>query len=91
MKSDLGTMSKEQLRQYVIGHPNDKEAFYLYVDALKSGSASQGYPSSLSPEEIERVVVAYVGQNQAKQRFSAIESKFDAIACQVLRAYFTEL
>jgi hypothetical protein len=50
----------------VIGHPNDKEAFYLYVDALKSGSSGQSYPSSLSPEEIEQAVVAYVGQNQAK-------------------------
>jgi hypothetical protein len=66
VKSDLSTMSKEQLREYVIGHPNDKEAFYLYVDALKSSSASQSYPSSLSPEEIEQAVVAYVGQNQAK-------------------------
>jgi hypothetical protein len=66
VKSDLSTMSKEQLREYVIGHPNDKEAFYLYVDALKSGSSGQSYPSSLSPEEIEQAVVAYVGQNQAK-------------------------
>jgi hypothetical protein len=60
------------LREYVIGHPNDKEAFYLYVDALKSGSASQSYPSSLSPEEIEQAVVAYVGPNQAKEKFSAL-------------------
>lgn len=66
MESDLGTMSKEKLREYVIGHPNDKEAFYLYVDALKSSSSGQSYPSSLSPEEIEQAVVAYVGQNQAK-------------------------
>ena len=66
MKSDLSTMSKEQLREYVISHANDQEAFYLYVDTLKSGSASQSYPSSLSPEEIEQAVVAHVGQNQAK-------------------------
>lgn len=66
VKSDLSTMSKEQLREYVISHSNDQEAFYLYVDTLKSGSASQSYPSSLCPEEIEQAVVAYVGQNQAK-------------------------
>jgi hypothetical protein len=66
MKSDLGTMSKEQLREYVIGHPSDKEAVYLYVDALKSSSSGQSYPSSLSPEEIEQAVMEYVGQNQAK-------------------------
>jgi hypothetical protein len=50
----------------VIGHSNDKEAFYLYVGALKSSSSGQSYPSSLSPEEIEQAVMAYVGQNQAK-------------------------
>jgi hypothetical protein len=66
MEPDLGTMSKEQLREYVIGHPSDKEAFYLYVDALKSSSSGQSYPSSLSPEEIEQAVMEYVGQNQAK-------------------------
>ncbi len=66
MKSDLGTMSKDQLREYVISHPNDKEAFYLYVDALKSGSSGQNYPSSLSPEEIEQAIKIYVDQKQAK-------------------------
>jgi len=64
MKSDLSAMSKEELREYVIGHPNDKEAFYIYVDFLKSGSSTQSYPSSLSPEEIEQAVAAYVGQKQ---------------------------
>lgn len=66
MKFDLSTMSKEQLRKYVISHPNDREAFHVYVDVLKSSSSSQSYPSSLSPEEIEQVVMAYVGSNQAK-------------------------
>lgn len=50
MKSNLSTMSKEQLREYVISHPNDKEAFHFYIDALKSSSSVQSYPSSLSPE-----------------------------------------
>ena len=66
MNSDLSTISKKQLREYVIGHPNDKEAFCLYVDALKSSSYGQSYPSTLSPEEIEQAIMAYVGQNQAK-------------------------
>ena len=30
MNSNLSMMSKEQLREYVIHHPNDKEAFYFY-------------------------------------------------------------
>jgi hypothetical protein len=66
MNSDLSTISKKQLREYVIGHPNDKESFCLYVDALKSSSSGQSYPSTLSPEEIEQAIMAYVGQNQAK-------------------------
>jgi len=67
MNSNLATMSKEQLREYVVQHPNDKEAFYFYVDSLKSSSSSsQVYTSSLSPEEIDRVINTYVGQKQAK-------------------------
>ncbi len=62
MNSNLSMMSKEQLREYVIQHPNDKEAFYFYVDSLKSGSSTQTYPSSLSPEEIDKVINAYVEQ-----------------------------
>jgi hypothetical protein len=33
---------------------------------LKSSSSGQSYPSTLSPEEIEQAIMAYVGQNQAK-------------------------
>ena len=57
MKSDLGTMRGKKLWcEYVISHFNDKEAFYLYVDALKSGSSS--------PEDIEHAVMNYVEQKQ---------------------------
>ncbi len=36
MKSDLGTMSKEQLRKYVIGHPNDNSNSHYENDSHES-------------------------------------------------------
>jgi hypothetical protein len=48
MKPDFNTMSKDELRQYVITHQGDKDAFYQYVDRLKSNSSGQVYPNSMS-------------------------------------------
>ena len=53
-------MSKDQLRQYVITHQEDKEAFYIYVDRLKSNPSSLVYSNSLSPQEIDQVVTNHL-------------------------------
>lgn len=62
MKPDFNQMSKDELRQYVITHQDDKEAFYIYVDRLKSHSSTNVYPNSLSPREIEQVVTKHLQQ-----------------------------
>lgn len=57
MKPNFNTMSKEELRQYVISHQDDKEAFYKYVDLLKSYPSRKVYSNSLSPNEIEQAIL----------------------------------
>jgi hypothetical protein len=52
-------MEIKSLRNYIIQNLNDKEAFYFYIDSLKSSSSGQIYSSSLSPEEIKKVVNTY--------------------------------
>lgn len=53
-------MNKDELRQYVITHQDDKEAFYIYVDQLKSNISTQVYPNSLAPQEIDQAVTDYL-------------------------------
>lgn len=60
MKPDFSQMSKEQLREYVINHQDDREAFYQYVDRLTANPSTQIYPNSLSPDEIHQAVLNHV-------------------------------
>ncbi len=36
MNPDFNTMSKAELRSYILAHRNDREAFYQFVDRLKA-------------------------------------------------------
>jgi hypothetical protein len=62
-------MSKEELREYVISHQDDREAFHQYVDLLQSHPSPKVYPSSLSPDEIQQVIFAHVQQKQNEVNF----------------------
>ncbi|WP_017293342.1 DUF6887 family protein [Geminocystis herdmanii] len=64
IKPDFITMNKEELRQYVIQNQDDKDAFYQYVDRLKSNSNQQIYSHSLCVNETEKVIANYVKNNQ---------------------------
>ena len=64
MKPNFSNMSKEELRQYVISHQDDQEAFYQYIDRLKSHPSHQIYPNSLSPDEIQQVVSNHIHNKQ---------------------------
>ncbi len=57
-------MNKEELRQYVITHQEDKEAFYIYVDRLKSHPSTQVYSNTLSPQEIDQAVTNHLKEKQ---------------------------
>ena len=53
MKPDFNTMSKAELKAYVLAHKDDTEAFYIFVDRLKADNQdSTWYPCPKTPDEI---------------------------------------
>jgi hypothetical protein len=50
----LKTMTRRELRAYIIDHPKDTEAFHLYIDTIKPNA--QSYPPVNSVEEMERLI-----------------------------------
>ena len=46
-------MSKVELRNYVLTHRNDEEAFYLYVDRVAAEEGRITYPPLQSIDDIE--------------------------------------
>ncbi len=56
MKSDFDTMSKTELRTYVLAHRNDQEAFYKLIDRFKADSKNQTrHPFPKSLEDVAKV------------------------------------
>ncbi len=70
MKLNFDTMSKAELRAYVIEHQDDREAFYAFVDRLTAKPSSVVYPASMTPEEIHKAVLDDI----EKKRKSAEEN-----------------
>jgi hypothetical protein len=62
MKPSFETMSKAELREDVITHQEDKEAFYALADRLTAKPSAVTYPASMSPEEIQQVIRDRVGK-----------------------------
>jgi hypothetical protein len=53
MKPDFDTMSKQELKAYVLVNKSDKEAFYILADRLKEDNQdSPWYPYPATPEAI---------------------------------------
>ena len=63
-KPNFDTMSKAELRAYVINHQDDREAFYALVDRLTEQSDSVVYPASMTPEEIHQSVLEHIKKNR---------------------------
>lgn len=59
---NFATMSKAELRAYVIAHPDNKEAFYALADLLTANSSSNKYPAQMTPEEINQAVLERIEQ-----------------------------
>ena len=56
MKPDFDTMSKAELRAYVLANRSDREAFYKLIDRLKADSQNQViHPFPKSLEEVAKV------------------------------------
>ena len=53
MKPNFETMTKEELKAYVLANKNDKEAFYKLADRFKEDNQnSPWYPCPTTPETI---------------------------------------
>lgn len=48
-------MTKIELRTYVIAHPDDKAAFYAFVDRFTSEASPETYDIPKSNAEVEEV------------------------------------
>jgi hypothetical protein len=57
MKPDLSTMTKGELRAYVIAHPDDKTAFHTFVDRFTAETSSETFDLSNSNAEVEQVEI----------------------------------
>lgn len=54
---DFSTMTKTQLRTYIIAHPDNKAAFHAFVDRFTSEASPETHNIPNSPTEIEDVEV----------------------------------
>lgn len=52
-KVKLANLTITELRQYVLEHNDDKEAFYSLVDRLQEQESSQAFPCPSNPENIK--------------------------------------
>ena len=55
MKYDFQEMSKSELRSYVIAHPNDKNAFYVFVDRFTKEASPQTFDLPQSESDLEEI------------------------------------
>lgn len=67
MKPDFNNMARNDLRAYVIAHPDDKEAFYAFVDRSTADASPDIFAMSQSQQEIENLIRQKVQQLGAPQ------------------------
>jgi (2Fe-2S) ferredoxin len=60
----LKTMTRKELRGYVISHPKDIEAFHHFVDTAKP--TSPWYPPVQSIEEMERLIQEHLDRKASE-------------------------
>ncbi len=57
MKPDFSTMTKSELRAYVIGHPDNKSAFHTFVDRFTSEASPETFDIPNSNAEVKDVEI----------------------------------
>lgn len=69
MSTDFNTMSKAELRSFVLAHRDDNEAFYNLVDRLKADNQDAvKYPCPNTPEDwakVPELIEAQIGKLEA--------------------------
>lgn len=64
MKPNFNTMSKRDLRAYVIQHPGDRKAFHTLVDKLTASPPGVTYRASMSAQESQNVILDRIKHKQ---------------------------
>lgn len=67
MTPNFDKMTKTELRAYLVAHPNDRTAFYAFVDRYTSDASPNTYSMPGSPaeiQEIDRLIQAKVKQRK---------------------------
>ena len=54
---NFSTMTKAELRAYVIAHPSDKTAFHAFVDRFTSEASPETFDLPRSDAEVEEVEI----------------------------------
>ena len=62
MKPDYKNMTRKQLKEYLISHRNDEEAWAVFFEKLSHLDPHQGYSPDLPTEEIEKIFKAKLNQ-----------------------------
>jgi hypothetical protein len=57
MNPDFNTMTKGELRAYVIAHPDDRSAFRMFVDRFTAEASPATYDIPNSNAEVKEVEV----------------------------------
>jgi hypothetical protein len=55
MKPDFATITKVDLRAYLIAHPNDREAFHAFVDRFTADASPETFAMPQSQADIEEI------------------------------------
>ena len=55
IKLDFHTMTKKELRAYVIAHPSDKDAFRIFVDRFTVGASSETFAMPQSVKDFPEI------------------------------------
>ncbi len=66
MKIDFNPMTKPELKTYLISHPNDQDAFYMFGDRFTSEANFPIFHLIKSPDEIqeiERLIYQKIAEN----------------------------
>lgn len=69
IKPSFSTMTKTELRAYVIAHPDDQTAFHTFVDRFASATSGEIFdiPKSNNDfEQVESLIREKLGQMKAK-------------------------
>jgi hypothetical protein len=55
IKPDLTSVTKAELRAYVVAHPEDKDAFRIFVDRFTADAPSETFAVPQSQAEIAEI------------------------------------